>query len=109
MMLSLLPFGVMAAENAEKSLSDLDKWENNISIINSVLKDNLIMAEGSPKFFNNGVAGHYVDGNNTVYPVLRGDTYMIPVRSVAESFGFTCDWDDSAKKVTLKKEEKYGK
>ena len=28
---------------------------------------------------------------------------MIPVRSVAESFGFTCDWDDSAKKVTLKK------
>ena len=107
MMLSALPFSVMAAAaDAEKSPSSLDKWENNIDIISSVLKGNLVMAEGSPKFFNDMVPAHYDEGNNSVYPVLRGETLILPVRSVAENFGLTCDWDDAAKKVTLTKDGK---
>ena len=95
-----------ASGTSTKSKSSLDKWENNIDVINSVLKDRLVMAEGSPKFFNNMVAGHYVEGNNNVYPVHRGDYYIVPARSVAGSLGLDFKWDDAAKKVTFTKDGK---
>ena len=95
-----------AGGDSEKSPATLDKWENNITVINSVLKDRLVMAEGSPKFFNNMVAGHYVEGNNNVCPVHRGDAYIVPARSVAGSLGLEFAWDDAAKKVTFKKDGK---
>ena len=102
MLLCALPFGVMGAE-AEKSPSALDKWENNIDVINSVLKGNLVMAEGSPKFFSDASPVHYDESNKEVYPVLRGETFMLPIRAVAESLGMACNWDDALKKVTLTK------
>ena len=98
--------GSSSGGSGAKSKSSLDTWENNIDIISSIMKNRVVMVEGSPKFFNNMVAGHYVEGNNKVYPVIRGEAYIVPARSVAGALGLDFAWDDTAKKVTLSKNGK---
>ena len=38
-----------------------------------------------------------------VAPVIMNDRTMLPIRFIAESFGFTVDWDGETEKVTIRK------
>ena len=98
------PAGAESAEESEKSKSSLDKWENNIGIITTIMTDRLIMVEGSPKFFNNMVPAHYDEADSAIYPVIRGESYIVPAKAVAENLGLAFAYNEQSQTVTLSKD-----
>lgn len=65
----------------------------------------IIYAENTIKFTaNSNVA--IVNGNEVILdatPIIANDTAMLPIRFIAESFGFSVEWDEAIQKVTITK------
>ena len=55
----------------------------------------------------------YVDGKCVellTAPIqINDNTTMVPIRAIAEGFGFIVDWDEASKSVTIHKRKKYFK
>ncbi len=60
-----------------------------------------------PAFINVNVNGHALDPHKSYVFMNEKDQYMIPVRDVAESLGYTLTWNDKTRSLELTKGNRW--
>lgn len=68
------------------------------------VSDSIVIAVGEPRAFKMGKRTLIDTNNPNVSPIITEDRTLVPVRFIAESLGFTTDWNEETETVTLVKD-----
>ncbi len=111
--------GVILAENG-KTLSFTAEVKNNGEVITyevsgndksdfekrqERLKGTIIFQIGNYAVSKEGTLCHVDTANKNVFPFIKNDRTLVPLRFIAESLGLEVLWDEQTETVTLTKEE----
>ena len=96
LLMTIIPAGL-------RSSADLDSVYD-FDYINAgfIVKNSLILKIGEPKALLNGEIKQIDENNPNVVPFIgENDRTLVPVRFIAESLGYTVDYEAQEKKITI--------
>lgn len=76
------------------------------AVFSDMTRGRLVLYAGAPYVLANGTKGILNSNDISIVPYVNGNDIMVPLRSVAESYGYTVLWEGEKNSVRIAKDDK---